>query len=73
MNVKYIEETELISVLEDNNEFQNELNKVIKRLREKKLKFDIQFSTNTENRVRENRRVDVDVTRYNALIIIYGE
>lgn len=69
--MRRIVDTKLVSVKEYQEDFQIELNKVIDELKKENLVFDIQFSTNTEDRTVEKRYVEVNVTRYNAFIIIY--
>ncbi|MGH0854834.1 hypothetical protein ACRS52_21285 [Bacillus cytotoxicus] len=71
--MKRIVDTKLVSVRESKEDFQIELNKMVEKLNKENLVFDIQFSTNTEDRVIEKRYVDVNVTVYNALITIYDK
>lgn len=69
--MRRILDTKLVSVKEYREDFQIELNKVLDELKKENLVFDIQFSTNAEDRTVEKRYVDVNVTRYNAFITIY--
>ncbi|MGN4528564.1 hypothetical protein ACTFQL_28085 [Bacillus cereus group sp. MYBK44-1] len=69
--MRRIVDTKLVSVKEYQEDFRIELNKVIDELKKENLVFDIQFSTNTEDRTVEKRYVEVNVTRYNAFITIY--